>query len=108
LLYAVISYIDMGIFYSKRKATIYCYLLTCGCIPHQFSQGHPTIQKFDTTYTFSFVLFLRPDSHATKLPKYRQLSVDLRTFQAMKLGYIYIYLPLLQTLTTWLFFIPVL
>jgi len=43
---------------------------------------------------------------ATKLPKYRQLSVDLWTFQAMKLGYIY--LPLLQTLTTWLFFIPVL
>jgi hypothetical protein len=70
---------------TKRKSS---YLLTCVFILHQFCQGHPTIQKCSTIYTFSFVLLLHPDSYASKLRKYRQLSVELWTFQAMKLGYI--------------------
>jgi hypothetical protein len=52
-------------------------------------QGHSTIQKFDSIYTFSFVLLLHPDSLTSKVPTYRQLSVELRTFQAMKLDYIF-------------------
>jgi hypothetical protein len=39
-------------------------------------------------YIFFGAACTSKDSHTNKLPKYRQLSAELRTFQAMKLGYI--------------------